>query len=362
MVSKKAAISFSVKFIVGLIIILVVLILLIYFMKTAWERSSLKLEEQIVAGAPKPYTEILSPDDYAVFEVGDEVFFESFVYTHTSNTKIAGYFWDFDGDLYIDSREENPNHIYYEPGDYKVILKVLNSIGGVGEDSIVVRIFTKNNKSMDKYDGDHVFFIPSEGSPDPELPIINWREILQLIPLTRWYDKLGDHEYEYVAIAKGEGLTIDSNDIKDKLDSMDKDSGVTFDIEGISIPEYDIRNEQTDDLVNYFSYWEKYNSVVLVADNNFEGALIAALFASYYNSPLMFIEDRGEGGVYSDYDAYLLGKKVYVIDNLPPPAFIYYITGGRINDWKYYSSDELRDPSRKVNRIIELKSKLLVKD
>lgn len=367
MANKKAAISFSIKFIAGIIIILVLLILLIYFMKSSWERSSIKLEEQMVAGAPKPYVEITSPDNYAVFEVGDKVSFESFVYTHTSKTKIEGYFWDFDGNEYIDSREENPENIYYEPGDYNVILKVLNDVGGIGADSIIVRIFTKNKKSLDKYLGNPVFFIPSEMSSDPQTPISNWREILKVIPLTRWYDREGDHEYEYVAIAKGKELTIDSDDIKEKLDSVGKDSAVTFNMGSISISGYDIRTEQANDLENYFSYWQEYNSVVLVDYDNFEGALIAALFAAYYNSPLMFIEDRGEGGDYLDYDAYLLGKKFYVIDFIPASAYKYYIWdeelgAGKITDWVRYESVKLRDPSRSVNRIIEIESKLLVKD
>ncbi len=360
MANKKAALRFSVKFIVGIILILVFMILMISFMRSWWEKSYIKLEEQIVIGAPKPYVEIESPEDYAVFEVGDEISFRSFVYTHTSKTKIIGYFWDF-GDGTKRSRKEHDKNTYYEPGDYNVMLKVLNDLGGLGSDSITVRVFTKNKKNLGKYDNDSVFFIESKSSSDPEIQIDNWREILKVIPLTRWYDKNGDHKYEYVAIAKGEGHPMEQNDIKVKLDLIEKDNGVTFDMGSISLPGYSIRNEQTNDLANYFSYWEEYDSVVLVDYDNFKGALIAALFASYYNSPLVFIEDRASGD-YLDYDNYLYKKKFYVIDDIPATARTYYIEEQRITDWTRYNSTDLRDPSRRINRIIELESKLLVKD
>lgn len=362
---KKATLSFSVKFIVGIILILIFLILFLAFIRSYMHKSRIRLEEQMVVGAPKPYVEIVSPEDYEIFEVGDDVNFRSFVHSYTPKVKIVGYFWDFDGDGYIDSREEHYKRAYYEPGDYNITLKALNDLGGIGSDSVIVRIFTKNKKNLSKYEGNPVFFTPSLTSPDPLFKVDNWREILKVIPLTRWYDKNGDHKYDYIAIAKGETLNIEPNDIKEKLDLMNKKNGVVFDVGGISISdEYSIRNENTDNLENYFSYWEDYKSVVLVDENNFDGALIAALFAAYYNSPLVFIPDRGVGGSYSDYDGYLLGRNFYIIDPLffPNSAKEYYTYSGRVTYWTPYESDELRDPSGDVNRIIKLESKLFVSD
>ena len=106
---------------------------------------------------------------------------------------------------------------------------------------------------------------------------------------------------------------------------------------------------------------------MVVDFNNHDGALIAALFAAYYNSPIVFMEDRVSGD-YSDYDSYLLGKKFYIIDTIPDAAHDYYIgdpdlgIGGKVNDWVRYNSEDLRNPSRRVNRIVELRSKLNLKD
>jgi len=366
---KKAVLNLSVRFIVIVILLLVLLMLLIFSMRTNIERASIKLEEQIVIGAPGPEVEITNPQNNQIFGVGDKVSFESFAYTITSKTKIVGYFWDFDSDGYIDKRGEKPDYTYYEPGDYNVTLKVLNDLGGIGSDSIIVRVFTNNEKRISKYEGNPMFFISSEKSPNPAIKVDNWRNILKIIPITRWFDREGDHTYDFVVVVKEDSQpTITADDIKDRLQSEEKNAAVVFDVDPeISINGYNIRNERTDDLQNYFSYWESYDSVVVVDFNNHDGALIAALFAAYYNSPIVFMEDRVSGD-YSDYDSYLLGKKFYIIDTIPDAAHDYYIgdpdlgIGGKVNDWVRYNSEDLRNPSRRVNRIVELRSKLNLKD
>ncbi|HZX44693.1 MAG TPA: PKD domain-containing protein [Candidatus Nanoarchaeia archaeon] len=356
----KATIQLSVRWIVIIIILLALLFLLLSFIQRTMRISMASIEEKIVEGAPKPVVEITAPENMAIFEVGEEVNFESYAYSYSENVKITDYYWDYNTDGYVDSRLKDPTTIYYEPGDYNVTLKVLSSIGGLGTDSIIVRVFTKNKKKMNKYDGNPAFFIPVVPSTDSSLNVENWKEIIQVIPLTRWNDKYGDHSYEYVAIAKGEGRgEITKSDVGDKLSSMGKTHGVTFDMGTITPDGYTVSNEYTSDLANYFSYWEEYDSVVVVDEDNAAGALIAGLFAAYYNSPIVFIDSRLMGASYEDYE--INGKRIYVIDNIPSSAFDYFITKGNALSWQPYSSDELRDPSRKINRIVELKSNLTIK-
>ncbi len=375
MIHKKAGFQLSVDFIVIIILALFFISLGISFIKSSIEKSQIKLEEAMVAGAPKPHVEIKSPQNNQIFQVGDNVSFEPFVYS--LNSKIVGYFWDFDGDGDIDSRDEKTKKPYYEIGDYNVTLKVLNDLGGVGTASVIVRVFTKNKKNSTRYSSDPVFFVPSIPSGSSLIKIENWQEILKVIPLTRWNDIEGDHKYDFVAIAKEGGGSIPPDDVKGKLGELgNKTNAVVFDDGVDEDGDYNITYENLD-FENYFSYWQDdYDNVVLVDSNNFDGALIAALFAAYSNSPLVFIKDKGLGleGEYSDYDGYIVGKKFYVIDELPDNVTKHYFGcvaaeedcggglgwGARITDSVFYDSEKLRKGN--VTRIIELRSKVFVKE
>ncbi|MEA2037269.1 MAG: PKD domain-containing protein [Nanoarchaeota archaeon] len=364
--NKKGAVSLQVEFIVIAVLALVFVSLGIYFIRSNLERSQIKLEEVIVVGAPKPQVEIQSPHDGGIYEVEEEVNFEPFSYG--TKSKIVGYFWDFDGDGNVDSRNEETKHTYYEPGDHKVILKVLNDLGGVGESISIVRIYTKNEKNMTKYDKDLAFFIPYSESSNPLIDVENWREILMLVPLARWFDQEGDHNNDFVVLAKGEGENTTSSDIKDRLDDLGKTDAVLFDFNlNFDIEGYTVSTQDTSDIVNYFSYWSEYDSVVLVDYNNDDGALIASLFAAYYNAPLVFISESN----YLEYRDSLFGKKFYIIDSIPDVVTQCYIGANcpegvddqAINDGKVeYTSEELRDTSRRVNRIMNLSSKVYLKD
>jgi hypothetical protein len=71
---------------------------------------------------------------------------------------------------------------------------------------------------------------------------------------------------------------------------------------------------------NYFSYWENMQDVVIIdtaADH--PGALIGSLFASYLAAPLIFVDDVNLG----QYDEYLNGSTVYVVDSVDPGVTAY---------------------------------------
>jgi hypothetical protein len=43
---------------------------------------------------------------------------------------------------------------------------------------------------------------------------------------------------------------------------------------------------------NYYSYWSRYETVVVTASTNYQGSLMAAVFASYLHSPLLFVSSE----------------------------------------------------------------------
>jgi PKD repeat protein len=376
MAGKKGSINLSINVIVIIIISFVLLILLISFIRSNIDKASIKLEEQLVVGAPKPTVEIRKPFNKQIFVVGEEIQFEPFAFTQTKKSKIIGYFWYF-GDGREDN-EEKTSHIYYEPGDYPVTLKVLNDLGGLGEAAITVRIFTNNTKKLSRYPENLVFFIPSERTSSG---VVNWENILKAIPITKWYNRDGYHEFEYIAAIKGASETvISNNDIKKKLDEFNATRTITeavvFDTASISSSisasgggSYNIRKEGTSesdaDIINYFEYWDNYDNVVLINSSNNDGALIASLFAAYLNAPLVFIDktfcERHDTLLFDVNNGYLYGKIAYRVDDFTSEIMAACIDG-KLATKTIYTSDELKDPNRKVNRIITLTSELDVVD
>jgi PKD repeat protein len=66
--------------------------------------------------------------------------------------------WDFDGDMSTDSTDQNPSHVYSEPGTYTVKLTVTDDDGGIGIDEREVIVF---NETEAKHDlADYIQTIP----------------------------------------------------------------------------------------------------------------------------------------------------------------------------------------------------------
>lgn len=340
---KKGAIDLSVRFIVIIVLVLSFLVIGLGFIDKSFQEGALKFEQHIISGAPGPPIEIANPDSGYIAAVGDPVKFELVLLG--PSVKMEGWWWDFEDDGHIDSTQENPEWTYYEPGDYNTKVRGINKQGGLGEDSVMIRVFTNNEKKGSKYSSETVFFIHAESAGDT---ITNWRELLLAIPLTRWFDNAGDHNYGMVAIAKSTGDPVTENDIERKLTELGKSKAVLLDFE-IAGSTYDWIDfyDTTDGPAQYFDQWGKYNSVVVTDYDNEDGGLIAALFAAYYNAPLVFVNDGNK----DDYKPYIDGKKVYTIDTISTN-----IGSWNVIDKTPYTSDELRNPETRVNRLVELHS------
>jgi len=225
---KKGAIDLSVRFIVIIVLVLSFLVIGLGFIDKSFQEGALKFEQHIISGVPGPPIEIANPDNGHIASVGEPVRFELGVLG--PSVKMEGYWWDFEDDSYIDSTIENPSWVYYEPGDYNAKVRGINKQGGLGEDSVKIRVFTNNQKKDSQYSSDPVFFI--EAKPGPGGTITNWRELLLAIPLTRWFDNAGDHNYGMVAIAKSGVVT--ETDVVSKLSELSKSKAVllSFDLTG----------------------------------------------------------------------------------------------------------------------------------
>ena len=106
----------------------------------------------------------------------------------------------------------------------------------------------------------------------------------------------------------------------------------------------------------YFDFWDFYEYVVLVPSNETESALIAALFASFYNSPIIFVgKDNLEQYKEKIINDGVTRQVYYIPSRDAMDSEVHnFITQTNNIAWIAYSSETLRDPNRRVNRIVKL--------
>lgn len=85
---------------------------------------------------------------------------------------------------------------------------------------------------------------------------------------------------------------------------------------GAGIPEDSISRTSPDD---YLSYWNYLSEIVVVDYNNYADALMASVFASYKNAPIVFINKTN---LYN-YNQILDGKNVYVVGEVDADVSLY---------------------------------------
>ena len=361
---KKGAIDLSVRFIVIIVLVLSFLIVGLGFIDKSFQEGALKFEQHIISGAPGPPIEIANPDDGHIVAVLEEVKFQMNLLG--PSVKMEGYWWDFEDDGIIDLRipngnydisNPNPTTFYTEPGDYIAKVRGINKQGGLGEDSVKIRVFTNNIKDESKYSDNSVFFIEVKTKLDGTVD--NWEDLFMAIPITRWFGNSGDISHKLIAITKPPGESITKSDVDAKLNGG-KAILLNFDIAGSGFESIDINNPE-----KYLGLWDNYQSVVITPSDNEDGGLIAALFAAYYNAPLIFLVNGNE----QDYRDQMVGqKKVYAIDvkdgGTSTTPLSQNVNNLLVNSWsgsiyvfiKHYDSQELKGSNNKVNRLVELHS------
>ena len=138
------------------------------------------------------------------------------------------------------------------------------------------------------------------------------RDILRLIPIVLWNDMGVIKRYPYI-VYRASRSTLDNDKIKEILDDVGSTNAIVFDSpdvtkegNGYNITKADLTDEY------YFSFWEEYQDIVLIELDNEDSALIAALYASELNAPLIFVNPNN----IEDYKEQITDKIIHIIDTV----------------------------------------------
>jgi len=368
--SKKAAISIPIRLIVIIIIALVVFILAVAFIRRSFEMVSTRVGAELGKYALPPTAVISSPDPEGIYTIFNPIKFDGSA-SYDQYYRITGYFWDFDGDSVIDSREAVIEHSYWEPGEYNVSLKVVNEEGAIGTASIILKVYTNNEKDMERYE-DSLFLIRDNEGSNEEI-------ILRLVPVMTWNDAYGFHTVPYYVYHKpGEEDTLTEEELEKIMEKYGKKYSYIFE-DNAAVDNYcsegedhclynwgeegkyniEVFKEGNIDNI-YFDFWKIYEDVILVDPDESDAKLIASLFAGFYNSPIIFIDSSNLEGyqdqiMNKDEEETIQTQRIYYVPSIDS-------IDSEVDEWvtgywdrQAYTVEELRDP-RGVNRIIRLTS------
>lgn len=161
------------------------------------------------------------------------------------------------------------------------------------------------NKNKEKYNDKEVFLVSDE----------DWKEVLKLVSLSTWKQEDGIKKFPVLIYHKEEdNYDIDSivqfikeyntkhltifGETPNKLDKLllDKDIGAGLDISDI------IKTDFND----YFSYWNSYDEII-ISSEDYENGILASLFASEKNIPLIF-ENEIDYGLIKNKKVNIIGE------------------------------------------------------
>ena len=76
---------------------------------------------------------------------GEEIIFNASASFHPEEIEIVRYRWDFQNDGIFDSEGMVAKHTYYEPGDYTVLLQIVDNFGNEAQDTLELTVHKINN-------------------------------------------------------------------------------------------------------------------------------------------------------------------------------------------------------------------------
>lgn len=226
-------------------------------------------------------------------------------------------------------------------GNHVITFKATDNAGAVASINVNISVnagcsSVNNIKNIANYNSKETFLISDN----------NWRDVLGLVPLSTWK--------EGVAIKKYPSLIFHN-----ELASFDADSTIHFlqmyapnhlttigsipaglnnlfvaaSPSGAGMNAGDIANINTSD---YFSYWSSFNSLVAVDYNDYKAGLMASVFASHKNSPIIFVNSANLAA----YQSIINGKTIYTVGSLDAATQTYINSnaGCQVN----YALDELQ--------------------
>jgi hypothetical protein len=188
-------------------------------------------------------------------------------------------------------------------------------------------IFEKNKE---KYSDSELFLVSDE----------DWKSVLKLVPLSIWKQEDGIEKFPVLIYHKEKNnFDIDSTirfikeyspehitifgETPEKVDKLLVDDKIGSGINKENITKTDFND--------YYSYWNEFNGIV-ISEEDYKTGIIASLFASYQNIPLIF-ENEIDYGLVKDKEVYVVGNiSEYDLENIKRIA----------KSMKVYSRDELQ--------------------
>jgi len=170
-------------------------------------------------------------------------------------------------------------------------------------EEIIVPLIGTNKKNINKYSEKEVFLVSDK----------NWKEVLQLIPVTTFTQQDGDDSICQRGYGTPENVcvypTLIYHDEIEEKNAFDIDSSIYFmqqfntekvkvigeipeELNNLLIAEKEFgagisqENIKRIDVENYLSYWESYEDIVYVQED-YELSLLASTYASLLNAPLI---------------------------------------------------------------------------
>lgn len=259
---------------------------------------------------PKPLSvSITSPENMKKFYQGESlIHFSSKVeggvppYTYRWSALQSGFLSD-KSDFYISNLDRH---------DSEVVLRINDQAGNIKSVRVKITILAAPNFANDKnssaYSAKETFLISHK----------KWQDVLSLIPISVW----GGKNYPMLVYHE-EDINIDIDSSIHFLQLYNPDHLTTVGALQAKVSPLLVANQPTGaglgaqnisniNASDYFSYWNNINSIVVTGYENYQAGLMAAVFASYKNAPLIFIkEDNLE-----TYKPLINGKIVYTVGDL----------------------------------------------
>ncbi len=169
-------------------------------------------------------------------------------------------------------------------------------------------IFPTNYRNFSLYDNNTLFLIQERNESGD---VKNWREILEIVPLTLFKEDTPTYIYNYSVAYKNTIYgDLNSSDMTYLMDNYSTNKTYLFNstYSGGSPSGYSIETKSTK-TSDYFNFWTNYSSLILIDYDNEYAGLIGALLASYVNAPLIFIDDNNS----EDYEDLIRGKEIFIV-------------------------------------------------
>jgi len=157
----------------------------------------------------------------------------------------------------------------------------------------------QNIKNLDKYPSGVVFVVDEE----------NVEDVYRLIPVSHWIE--GTNVISYPLLA----MHVETATQQEYLAPLEHIEGFETAVFFGSLPQQLSQGPKVvqEPMEMYFGYWLDYDDIVVVSDEHLDSGIIAGLYASSLNAPLIFV-NADTAAVFRDK---VQARKVHVIGPMP---------------------------------------------